>query len=337
MNPELPVIDDTKIWDIMLSLYSTPTIALALELEVFEAFKEPASLEGVSEKLGYSQRGMKALVAMLKVQGLLDKHKGIYQLNNLSRTYLLKESPYYWGPFFSRTAATLPNYKTYLENIRDGETVEKREAADGWESGQMDADFARTVTDFMHCHSITSAVGLSQSCDFSDVKKLLDVGGGSGCYASAIANANPDMQCTVMELAPVCDVADDYIAKAGVADRVNSKAVDMFRQAWPEDYNAHFFANIFHDWSFETCQELADKSYAALAPGGRICLQEILLEESGDADYPAVAFSFMMTVGTKGQQFTFNQLEDMLNKAGFTNVKAQRSYGYYSLITGEKK
>jgi cyclopropane fatty-acyl-phospholipid synthase-like methyltransferase len=169
------------------------------------------------------------------------------------------------------------------------------------------------------------------------VKKLLDVGGGSGCYASAIANANPGILCTVMELAPVCDVADDYIAKADVADRVNTKAVDMFREDWPQNYNAHFFANIFHDWSFETCQELADKSYAALAPGGRICLQEMLLEESGDAAYPAVAFSFLMTWGTKGQQFTFNQLEAMLNKAGFTNVQAQRSYGYYSLVTGEKK
>ncbi|MFT5319912.1 MAG: hypothetical protein ACI934_000042 [Pseudohongiellaceae bacterium] len=160
MNPELPVIDDTKIWDIMLSLYNTPAIALALELEIFEAFKEPASLEGVTEKLGYSLRGMTALIAMLKAQGLLDKHKGIYQLNNLSRTYLLKESPYFWGPFFSWTSESLPNYKIFLENIRDGETVEEREAADGWESGQMEPDFARTITDYMHCHSMASAVGL---------------------------------------------------------------------------------------------------------------------------------------------------------------------------------
>jgi len=336
MNPALPPIDDTQIWDSMLSLYNTHAIALALELQVFEAFDAPMSVEELVSKTGYSTRGIKALLAMLKIRGLLDRHEGRYQLNNLSRTYMLKDSPYYWGPFFSWTSASLPNYKIYMENIRDGETKEEREAADGWESGEMDPEFARTITDYMHCHSIASAVGMSQTCDFSGVNKLLDVGGGSGCYAIAIANANTDMQATIMELKPVCAVAEDYIAKAGVSDRVDTKAVDMFREAWPEGYDAHFFANVFHDWSFETCAELAKKSYASLAPGGRICLQEMLLDEGEDNPAAPVAFSFLMTWGTKGQQFTLDELRGILESSGFKNIRAQRSYGYYSLVTGDK-
>ena len=336
MNPALPPIDDTQIWDSMLSLYNTHAIALALELQVFEAFDAPMSVEELVSKTGYSTRGIKALLAMLKIRGLLDRHEGRYQLNNLSRTYMLKDSPYYWGPFFSWTSASLPNYKIYMENIRDGETKEEREAADGWESGEMDPEFARTITDYMHCHSIASAVGMSQTCDFSGVNKLLDVGGGSGCYAIAIANANTDMQATIMELKPVCAVAEDYIAKAGVSDRVDTKAVDMFREAWPEGYDAHFFANVFHDWSFETCAELAKKSFASLAPGGRICLQEMLLDEGEDNPAAPVAFSFLMTWGTKGQQFTLDELRGILESSGFKNIRAQRSYGYYSLVTGDK-
>jgi len=336
MNPALPPIDDTQIWDSMLSLYNTHAIALALELQVFEAFDAPMSVEELVSKTGYSTRGIKALLAMLKIRGLLDRHEGRYQLNNLSRTYMLKDSPYYWGPFFSWTSTSLPNYKIYMENIRDGETKEEREAADGWESGEMDPEFARTITDYMHCHSIASAVGMSQTCDFSGVNKLLDVGGGSGCYAIAIANANTDMQATIMELKPVCAVAEDYIAKAGVSDRVDTRAVDMFREAWPEGYDAHFFANVFHDWSFETCAELAKKCYASLAPGGRICLQEMLLDEGEDNPAAPVAFSFLMTWGTKGQQFTLDELRGILESAGFKNIRAQRSYGYYSMVTGDK-
>ena len=336
MNPELPAIADTPIWNAMLSVFNSQAITVALELEVFEGLTEPASVEAISNKLGYSQRGMKALLPMLKVQGLLDKHKGEYQLNNLSRAYMLKDSPYYWGPFFSRRAETLPNYKMILENIRDGETVEARGSADGWESGQMDPELAKTVTDFMHCHSITSAVGLANTCDFAGVTKLLDIGGGSGCYATALANHYPELRCTIMELSAVCEVAKGYIEKAGVSDRADTKAVDMFREDWPEGYNAHFFSNIFHDWSTETCEELAQKSYDALEPGGRICLQEILFEEDGDGPYPAAAFSFFMTQGTKGQQYTLAELESMLVKAGFKNVSCQRSYGYYSLVTAYK-
>ncbi len=55
------------------------------------------------------------------------------------------------------------------------------------------------------------------------MNKLLDVGGGSGCYAIAIANANSDMQATIMELKPVCAVTEDYITKAGVSDRWTQK------------------------------------------------------------------------------------------------------------------
>lgn len=336
MNPALPITDDTPIWDAMLSLYNTPAIALALELEIFEALRTPADPPALAKTTGYNERGLTALLAMLKSLGLLDRHDGAYQLNPVSTTYLLNDSPYFWGPFFAWGTQFLPNYKIFLENIRDGQTVEQRQAADSWESGEMDPEFAKGITAYMHCHSMPSAVGLSQSCDFSGVKKLMDIGGGSGCYASAIANANPDMRATIMELAPVCRVAEGYIEKAGVSDRVDTKAVDMFREDWPTGYDAHFFANVFHDWSFETCQELAQKSYAALEPGGRICLQEMLLDASGDAPYPAVAFSFLMTWGTKGQQFTFDQLKAMLEKAGFVNVRAQRSYGYYSLVTGDK-
>jgi hypothetical protein len=336
MNPALPTTDDTPIWDAMLSLYNSPAIALGLELAIFDALDTPAEAEALANKTGYNLRGLKALLAMLKSLGLLDRHEGRYQLNPVSSTYLVKDSAFYWGPFFSWTSQFLPNYKIFLENIRDGQTVEEREAADSWESGEMDPAFARTITDYMHCHSMASAVGLSHNCDFSGVKKLMDIGGGSGCYASALANQNPDLRCTIMELGPVCKVAEDYIAKAGVSDRVDTKTVDMFRQAWPTGYDAHLFANVFHDWSLETCQELTDKSFAALAPGGRICLQEMLLDESGDAPHPAVAFSFLMTWGTKGQQFTFSQLKDILAKGGFINVHAQRSYGYYSLVTGSK-
>ena len=204
MNPAPPVIDDTKIWDAMLSLYNSPAIALALELEVFETLREPANIDTFVSRTGFNERGSSALLAMLKSLDLLDRHDGQYTLNNLSRTYMLKESSYFWGPFFAWSTNALPNYKIFLENNRDGETAEEREAADGWESGQMDPEFARTITDYMHCHSIASAVSLSQTCDFSAVKKLMDVGGGSGCYTSAIANANPGLFGTIMELPPVC-------------------------------------------------------------------------------------------------------------------------------------
>jgi hypothetical protein len=335
MNPVLPQETDTKIWDAWLASYQGTAISVALELQIFEKLKEPADIEMLRQRTGFSIRGLTALLAMLKCLGFLDRRQGAYQLNEVSRAYLLKESPFFWGPFFARLGEGLPSYKLLVENVRDDRTSEVR-AAEGWESGQIDEAAAKKITDFMHCHSIAPAVGLAKSVDFSGVRKLLDIGGGSGCYATSIAAANPGMRATVMDLPSVCAVARGYIERAGIADRVDTTSVNMFRESWPQGYDAHFFANVFHDWSMDTCASLAASSFAALEHGGRIFLQEMLLDDSGDNPVTAVAFSLLMCLGTKGQQFTFGQLKQILEHAGFTDITSQRSYGYYSIVTGLK-
>ena len=52
--------------------------------------------------------------------------------------------------------------------------------------------------------------------DFTGVKKILDVGGGSGCFMIAMAQAHPELSATIMELGSMCEAASPYIAKAGV-------------------------------------------------------------------------------------------------------------------------
>ena len=339
MNPELPPIDDTLVWDAWLGVYHFPAISVALELDVFESLKLPADTESLAEETGYSVRGLSALLGMLKSLRFVDRRDGKWQLNQASRAYMLKESPFYWGPFFShmagQMATSMPPHELLLENVRGIEAGEGR-PVEGWEEGQISESLARTLTGYMHCHSIAAAMGLAKNCDLSGVTRLLDVGGGSGCYAFSVARANPEMQATVMDLPTICKVAEDYIADAGVADRVDTKVVDMFREDWPTGYDCHFFANVFHDWNLETCAQLARASYAALAPGGRICLQEMLLDDSGDGPIQPVAFSLLMCLATKGQQFTFGQLKEILEGAGFSRITAERSYGYYSLVTGHK-
>jgi len=335
MRLELPNVDDTVVWNGWLSHYQLPAITVALELEIFERLTEPTDTENLARTTGYSVRGLNALLGMLKCLKLLDRREGNWQLNQASRAYMLRESPFFWGPFFAYMASQLPIHQLLADNVRGQATGEGR-PVQGWEDGQIDEALARSLTDFMHCHSIAPAIGLARTCDFTDVKRLLDVGGGSGCYAFSIALANPGLHATVMDLPTICKVAEDYIAKAGVADRVDARSVDMFRADWPDGYDCHFFANVFHDWSLETCQQLATSSFNSLEPGGRICLQEMLLDDTGDGPIEPIAFSLLMCLGTKGQQFTLAELREILERAGFTDVSAQRTYGYYSLVTGRK-
>lgn len=334
----LPVVDDTVVWDAWLALYRVPALTVALELDIFESLDaQTDSPEGLAARRNFDARGLRALLPMLQQLGFLHLQCGRYQLSEAARQYMLKASPFYWGGVFKRLAPTLVPHKLLLETINGerGQAASNR-PADGWESGHVEMELAREVTAFMHSHSVPAAVGMTRTCDFAGVRRVLDVGGGSGCFSIALAQLRADIHCTVMELPTICTLALEYIAAAGVSGQVDTVTVDMFRQPWPRGYDTHFFSNIFHDWSFQTCVELARQSHAALPTGGRILLHEMLLEDSGTAPAPAVAFSLLMAMGTKGQQFTLPQLRDILEQAGFSEVTCQHAYGYYSLVTAIK-
>jgi acetylserotonin N-methyltransferase len=131
--------------------------------------------------------------------------------------------------------------------------------------------------------------------------------------------------------------ADRYTAAAGLAERIALAPCNMFEDPWPTGHSAHFFANIFHDWSEDTNALLAAKSFAALPSGGRILLSEILMDDALDGPWQAAAFSLMMLTGTLGKQYSLAQLAEILEGAGFTDVRASRTGGgYYSLVSALK-
>ena len=135
----------------------------------------------------------------------------------------------------------------------------------------------------------------------------------------------------------MCEVAKEYVSAAGLADRIETRAVDMFRQEWPRDHDAMFFSNILHDWDFATCARLLAKAHTALPPGGRVFIHEALLDDSGVGPLTTATFSLVMLLGTQGRQFTYAELAKLLGDAGFTDVGATPSYCYYSVVRATRR
>jgi len=349
MRYELPATPDRAIWDIWLSIYRLPAMAVADELGVFAALASaPATAAETAERLGFNRRGTDVLFAMLSALGLLVVRDGRYALADATRTYLLAESPYYWGPLLRILGVVPQHHAALIDALRapDDRTTPAQvaaqndagpsDAAGAWERGQIDHAQAKAVTRLMHCHSLPASVGAAKNGNFAGVSRLMDVGGGSGCFSIAIAQQFPSIRCTVLELPAVCDVARDYIAAGGVADRVDTTSIDMFRAAWPRGYDGMFFSNIFHDWNAETNTFLARRAHEALSRGGRIFLHEMLLAEDGSGPVTTASFSMLMLLGTHGRQYSFNELRLILESAGFTDVDARPTYGYYSVVSGRK-
>lgn len=77
---------------------------------------------------------------------------------------------------------------------------------------------------------------------------------------------------------------------------------------------------------------LLHKAKAALPPGGRVLIHEKLVDEDGRAPLANALVHLDMLVWTEGQQFTEQELREMLEEAGFSAMERKATAGYWSVI-----
>jgi acetylserotonin N-methyltransferase len=333
---ELPGVDDRAIWDLWLSQYRLPLVLAADEVGLFQFLRSgPAGIDEISAGLGLLRRSAEALTTGLAATGFLVQHQERFQLAPLARTYLLPESEFYWIPMLRGAGygqSTVEVLLTALqtENLGHDDRISRR-----WERGEMTLEDAKGGNRRMHSHSFPTALGLARNGDFSGVRRLLDVAGGSGCYSIALAMRYPELRCTVADLPVVTADTPRYVERYHCQDRVDVHPFNMFEDPWPRTYDAILLCNILHDWDPRRREQLARSAFEALPSGGRIFIHEILLNDARDGPVPAALFSVMM-LGTRGKQLSTRELEDLLCGAGFGSVQVKPTYGYYSLVSASK-
>ena len=341
---ELPGADVEPVWRSYLSPMWFPAVMTADALGIIEALDEqPASIDELAERKTLNNRALGALLPMLSALGYLSCRLGRYQLTETAKAYLLPSSDFYWGGVFASTARNntiVASLTTALTTLDPPDAIPggtgRTSNSDSWATGNISPEAAAGMARYMHSHSAAAAVVVAKGGDFNDTERFLDVGGCSGVFAIALAQRLPKLTATIMDLGPVCDEGMNYVRAAGLEDRIDTAPRDMFRQDWPEGYDAHFFSNMFHDWRPATCGELARRSFASLVPGGTINLHEMLIADDGNGPLIPASFAMLMVAGTQGQQYSFAQLRDILGAAGFVDIEVRMTGPLHSLVRGRK-
>jgi hypothetical protein len=82
--------------------------------------------------------------------------------------------------------------------------------------------------------------------DFSDLRTVVDVGGGRGILLVAILRRHPHLRGVLLETPGVAAQADAVLDARDIGDRCEVMAGDFFDRVPPAD--CYVLANVLHDW-----------------------------------------------------------------------------------------
>jgi predicted O-methyltransferase YrrM len=189
----------------------------------------------------------------------------------------------------------------------------------------------------MHRNASERARLVIKSVGTDGVRRILDLGGGSGAYSIAFAKAAPSVEAVILDVPEVVGLTKDYVERAGVASQVKIRPGDMLASPLDSGYDLVMLNAICHMFSPVQNRALLKRAFGALAPGGRLVIQDFILNPDKTAPRHAALFAINMLVGTKeGSSYSEPEYSEWLSEAGFSKVERVRLPGPSDLMVGRK-
>jgi hypothetical protein len=332
-----PKTDERLLWDILLGGYAYRTLLVAYHLKLFPLLAEqPLTAVKVAETLNIQIRPTNALLTFCTAAGILDFNNDLYSLTSLAEDYLLENSPTFFGGLLELHIANdaLMSFDKFKNAVLTN-TPQVYDHGNLFQSHEEQAKLAQVFTHAMHGHSMGPALAWSSLIDLSQYQVLLDIGGGSGAHAIASTLNWPNLQAIILDIAPVCEVADKFIAQYGLQNRVKTCVSNMWDDSFPVA-DIHFYSEIYHDWSPEKGRLLTQKSFDSLKSGGRIIIHEMLYNDQKTGPIAVSSCNAGMMLWTEGQQYSGLEISTMLSEVGFENIAIKPTFSYWSIVTADK-
>ena len=178
---------------------------------------------------------------------------------------------------------------------------------------------------------------LVKTLGIEGVKKVLDLGGGSGAYSIAFAKASPNLKAEILDVPAVVPLTEEYLAAAGVNRQVSVRTGDMLSDDYGSNYDLVLLNSICHMFSPEQNENIFRRALSALASGGRLVVQDFILNPEKTSPHFAALFTVNMLVATEsGSSYTEAEYTHWLKNSGFREVKRINLPGPSDLIVATK-
>ncbi len=341
-----PDTDPTSIFELFRGSYASDLLTAAVaHFDLFGRLaKQPRTLTDIQSDLGIADRPAIVLTTALQAMQLLIKNSvGQFDLTAIAREHLVRGGDFDVGNYLSLAAAT-PSVLNMVERLRTnrpaGLNGDEAGAAfiyrDGLKSAMEQTQLAEHFTLALSGRAKNVAPVLANRVPLNGAATLLDIGGGTGIYSIAFVKANPQLRAIVFDRPEVLKTAERFVREQDVADHVQLVPGDMFAEPFASS-DVILLSNILHDWDVPECRLLIARCAAALNPGGRLIIHDVLLDDNLDGPLPIALYSAALFTLTEGRAYSAHEYNSWLREVRLSPTKPIPTLIHCHAIVAEKK
>ncbi len=326
-------------------------ILTAVELDIFTAVGNGGSAEQVAAKIGTDARATGMLLNVLVNLQLLKKSADVYVNTATSSRFFREGSPDNERMAVMHTVNLWDRWSTLTECVREGTSVARRAGVQRDEAGTRAFIAAMDRNGRERAPHVVGAVGVD------GVRRMVDLGGGSGAYSIAFAQAKPDLRVDIIDEPDVLKLTAEYVREAGLsveephvsfanvghqhggnqAERVRLIPGDLLTDKYGSGYDLALSSSVCHIYGVEENKLMLRRAYDALNEDGRLVIQEFILDPDKTGPRAATLFALNMLVATEhGNTYSSDEYTEWLRGAGFREVQHVSLPGPSGLMIARK-
>jgi ubiquinone/menaquinone biosynthesis C-methylase UbiE len=295
----------------------------ALEYDFFTLIhKGSQTANEVAREAETDPRATRIVLDGLIALALIEKKDGRYSLLPVSETFLVKGKPSYMGDFRHVALALWDGMAHLKQSLKTGQPLSR-----------MDTGGELQVWEKLVIGIIPIAEPVAKAlCDVLRIGvtrkglRVLDIAGGSSIFGMTILTRDPSAQVTQLDWPNVNAVAKKLNRERGLEGKIRFIDGEYHSATLDTNYYDLILASNFCRFeSPKGNQELFQKAYAALKPGGSLVVNDFLPNEERTGPTFALRFSvYTLTHTPEGECWTLSQYSDWLKAAGFNSIETHR-------------
>lgn len=232
---------NNSVIDILLAPWITGVLSTSIRLNVFSVLSDQElTADEIAEKCMTIPHYQKILLDSCVSLGLLEFENNKYKNSHFSRIYFVEGERFYVGDFLKLVNDESLQWFQLPDIIRGNVQVVK-------DQPYIRSDY-QTFIMAMNCLGVLGeAAALKEIVNLSGLKKMVDVGGGSGLYSVALCQKYPELHSTILDLKETLDVTQEMLASRPERSRIDLRKGDFLKDSIGEKLDVVLLSDIIYE------------------------------------------------------------------------------------------